>query len=110
MRYFTVNSHGRLSRARFEKAPADVSTLKFDFALFGDNADVDAHTVKAENGLTVDSSSATGSQVETVISGGSDGQCYDLTVKATIGTTVKEATVQVKVKDYTFSETDGYGS
>lgn len=95
----TVNSKGLLSHARLRKAENDVISVSVDYDLFFDTDTASTLTVTADSGLTVDSSSVSSNVVAIVLSGGSDGHTYDVTVKLAGTTETKEVVFQVKVQE-----------
>ena len=104
----TVSSRGLLSQRRFRKAENDVLSIDVDFGLFFDTDTASTLTVTADSGLTVDSSSVATNIATIVISGGSDGHIYDLTVKLAGTTETKEVVIQVHVLDYDYPDVNDY--
>ena len=88
---------GRFTKQSDEVLDYDVSYEDW----FADRADTPASfTVVAETGITVDSSARTGNVVRVVLSGGTHGTAYKVTVLLTTSDgIVKEADFVVKVKD-----------
>lgn len=81
-------------------------TLDYDVSFedwFENRSDAPAsHTVVAEDGITVEDSSLTGEIVRVVLSGGTDGETYKITVLLTTNAAtprVKEADFTVRIKD-----------
>jgi hypothetical protein len=81
-------------------------TLDYDVSYedwFENRSDAPAsHTVTADTGITVVTSSLTGEIVRVVLSGGTDGETYKITVKLTTNAAtpiIKEADFTVRIKD-----------
>ena len=88
---------------RFVKQPSEVLDYDVDFSdWFDGRADTpSSHTVIAETGITVVGSSRTGNVVKVVLSGGTAGTKYKITVRLTTNTfLVKEAEFVVAIKEY----------
>ena len=79
-----------------------------DYDLFFDTDTASTLTVTPDSGLTVDSSSVSSNVVNIVLSGGSDGYIYDLTVKLAGTTETKEVVLQVHVLDYDYPDLNDY--
>ena len=104
----TVNSRGKLSQTRFRKAENDVVSINVDFGLFFDTDTASTLTVTADPGITVDSSSVSSNVANMVLSGGSDGSIYDITLKLAGTTETKEVVIQVHVLDYDYPHVNDY--
>lgn len=104
----TVNSKGKLSGTRFRKAENDVIQIYVDYDLFFDTDTASTLTVTADSGITVDSSSVSSNIVNVVLSGGSNGYVYDVTVKLAGTTETKEIVFQVHVVDYDCPDTNDF--
>ncbi len=81
-------------------------TLDYDVSFedwFENRSDAPAsHTTTAESGITVEDSTLTGEIVRVVLSGGTDGETYKITVQLTTNAAtpiVKEADFTVRIKD-----------
>lgn len=81
-------------------------TLDYDVSFedwFENRSDAPAsHTVTADTGITVATSSLTGEVVRVVLSGGTDGETYKITVQLTTNAAtpiIKEADFTVRIKD-----------
>lgn len=90
---------------RFEKQPGDTQDYDIHFgewlAEFGDNDSPTSHTVKTDPGVTVLSAPRNGSTVKVWLSGGQHGRNYKVTTTLfTLGGRIKEAEIQIKVKEY----------
>lgn len=86
---------------RFVKQPDEVLDYDVDYTdWFTNRTDTpSSFAVVAETGITLDSSSRTGKVVKVVLSGGTSGRSYKITVRLTTSTgIVKEADFVVKVK------------
>jgi hypothetical protein len=86
---------------RFTKQPAEVLDYDVDFTdFFEGRTDTPASfSVVAEPGITVIGSSRSGNVVKVLLSGGTDGTAYKVTVLLTTTTgVVREADFQVTVK------------
>lgn len=87
---------------RFSKQSAEVLDYDVDFTdWFSNRTDTPASfTTTAETGITVVASSRSGNVVKTVLSGGTNGTKYKVTVRLTTSASlVKEADFTVTVKD-----------
>lgn len=87
---------------KFSKQPAEVLDYDVDFTdWFSNRTDTPASfVVVVEPGITVFSSSRTGNIVKVVLSGGTSGGKYKVTVRlTTVLGLVKEADFQVTVKE-----------
>jgi hypothetical protein len=88
---------------RFTKQPTEVLDYDVDFSeWFADRSDtLDSFTVTAQAGITVASSSNTGNVVKVVLSGGTNGGRYKITVRVTTTPSafVREADFIVSVKE-----------
>jgi hypothetical protein len=88
---------------RFVKQPSEVLDYDVDFSdWFEVRTDTpSSHAVVAETGITVVGSSRTGNVVKVVLSGGTAGTKYKITVRLTTNTfLVKEAEFVVAIKEY----------
>jgi hypothetical protein len=88
--------------ATFTKQPAEVQDYDIDFGEYLSTVSDTAltHTVVADTGITVQSSSLTGGVVKVWLAGGTTGTKYKITARlTTTGGRVKEAEVVVKVKE-----------
>lgn len=88
--------------AKFTKQPADVQDYDIDFNAYlssmGDTAL--SHTVTADAGLSVMSSTLNSGVVKVWLSGGTDGVQYKVTATLTTAAgRVKQAEIVVKVKE-----------
>lgn len=91
-----------MSIPSFSKQPAEVLPVNFTFAdwLASHGASYQSHVATADAGINVDSSSHLAGVVQVVLSGGSDGTKYKVTVKMTTTTgLVREADCYMKVKE-----------
>lgn len=89
--------------AKFTKQPVEIQDYDIDFTeyLAGQSDTATSHTVQAETGLTVMSSSLVSGVVKVYVAGGVDGSQYK--VSATITTTggrVKQGDILVKVREF----------
>lgn len=88
--------------ARFTKQPTEILDYDVDYGeWFSNRGDLPvSHTVVVPAGITLQNSQRTGNVVKLVLSGGSDGASYKITVRLTTDTgLVKEADFVVKVKE-----------
>jgi hypothetical protein len=88
---------------RFVKQPNEVLDYDVDFSdWFEGRTDTpSSHAVVAEAGITVVGSSRTGNVVKVVLSGGTVGAKYKITVRLTTNSfLVKEAEFVVSIKEY----------
>lgn len=104
----TVNSRGRISQKRIEKAENDAVTVNVDFGLFFDTETGSTATVTSDSGLTVGTPTVSSNVVSFLVSGGSDGYEYDVTVKLAGSTQTKEVVIQVAVADYDYPDNNDY--
>lgn len=93
-----------MSIQRFTKQPGETLDYDFDFTKwFGKRTDtIDSYTVAVSSGITKVGDTRTGKVIKVVLSGGTDGQSYLVTVKITTTSTpalVKEHEILVKVKE-----------
>ena len=89
---------GKATKQPIELQAYDISFVDWLTALSDTAA---SHTVTAEAGITIDSSSLTAGVVQVWLSGGTDGTTYKIT--ATITTAagrVKEDEIKIKIKEY----------
>jgi hypothetical protein len=89
---------------KFTKQSGETLDYYVDFTdWFSNRSDAPAsHTATADAGITVTTSSLSGNKVKVVLSGGTNGTKYKVTVKLTTNSTpaiVKEADFLVTVKD-----------
>ena len=84
-----------------EKDANSVLDWRFDWSRWLSPGDsVSSHSVIADSGLTVDSSSVVGNSVVVWLSGGTAGRSYDVTVRVTTtGGRTDDRTVKFKVLD-----------
>lgn len=103
-----VNSRGRISQKRIEKAENDAITVNVDFGLFFDTDTASTATVTADSGLTVGTPTVSTNVVTFLVSGGDDGYSYDVTVKLAGTTETKEIIFQVAVANYDYPADNDY--
>lgn len=87
---------------KFTKQPAEVLDYDVDFSeWFSNRTDTPASfTVTADTGITVVGSTRSGNVVKIILSGGTSGTKYKITVRLTTSNSlVKEADFQVVVKE-----------
>jgi hypothetical protein len=87
---------------KFIKQPGEILDYDVDFSEWFENrTDTPAsHTATAETGITIVSSQLSGSVVKVILSGGTDGEAYKVTVRLTTSAgLVKEVDFQVKLKE-----------
>lgn len=87
---------------KFVKQPSEVLDYDIDFTdWFANRTDTPASfVVTADTGITILGSSRTGNVVKVILSGGTSGTKYKVTVKlTTVGLLVKEADFLVSVKE-----------
>jgi len=87
---------------KFVKQPAEILDYDVDFTdWFAGRTDTPASfLVVAEDGITVIGSSRTGNVIKTILSGGTSGSKYKVTVRLTTSASlVKEADFMVAVKE-----------
>ena len=88
---------GKATKQPIEVQDYDVSFVDWLAALTDTAA---SHTVTAETGITVDSSTLTAGVVKVWLSGGTDGTTYKITAKiVTTGGRTKEDEFKVRVKE-----------
>lgn len=88
--------------ARFSQQSTETLDYDVDFTdWFEDRVDTAAsYTATVESGITLSTSSRSGSVVKVVLTGGTHGQSYKVTVRLTTSSgVVKEADFTVKIKD-----------
>ena len=75
--------------SNYIKDPAAVLDYKFDWSAWLDGDTISSHNVTAPAGITIDSTSATTSEVTAWVSGGTSGSTYvlDCTVSTAAGRT-----------------------
>lgn len=88
--------------AKFVKQPLEVQDYDVSFvdwlAAFPDTAT--SHTVSADTGITLGTTSLTDGIVKVWLSGGTDGVAYKVTVSiVTAGNRVKEDEIIIKIKE-----------
>lgn len=89
---------------KFFKQPGEVQDYDIDYneyltAMGGDT--ITAVTVAADPGIVVDNYTFSGGVVKIFLSGGTDGERYNVTARVTTaGGRVREGEIQIKVKEY----------
>lgn len=88
---------------KFTKQPVEIQDYDIDFNeyLASQNDAALSHTVIAETGLTVMSSSLTAGVVKVFVSGGTDGESYKVSATVTTaGGRVKQGDILVRIKEF----------
>jgi|TARA_A100000171_G_scaffold4204_2_gene3459 hypothetical protein len=96
MHQITANSRGLARPNVLYKAQGDRPQVVFDFSLLF-TGNIQTYTVKGD--MPTESDSSTGKRVTLTLGAGQECRTYDLAVNATDGTTTREVTIQVKVKE-----------
>ena len=87
---------------KFDKQPAEILDYDVDFTdWFANRTDApSSHTATAPDGITIVSATRTGNVVKVILSGGTEGTSYKITVRlTTTAALVKEADFTVKIKE-----------
>ena len=105
----SVSSRGYVSQSVVDKAPNDTVIIKVDFGLFFGAATASTLTVTPDSGLTVGTTSVASNVATIPVSGGTNCNIYDLSVKLAGASETKEVVIQVRVRDMTTLPVDDYG-
>ena len=105
----TVTSKGDVFPTQLTKAPNDVLSIKVDFGMFFGSATASTLTVTPDSGITIGSTSVSANVATIPVSGGTDGDAYDVRVKLAGATETKEIVFQVRVQDHLLANEHDYG-
>jgi hypothetical protein len=87
---------------KFDKQPAEILDYDVDFTdWFTNRTDApSSHVATADDGITIVSATRSGNVVKVILSGGTSGTSYKITVRlTTTAALVKEADFVVKIKE-----------